>query len=42
MSNRRTVLVVDDDAAMGEMVASLLDERNIDAIYAGSADAALD
>jgi len=42
MDGRRVVLVVDDDAAMGEMVASLLEDRNIEAIRANSADAALE
>jgi len=42
MAGKRTVLVVDDDAAMGEMVTSLLEDRNIEAIYVNSADAALE
>jgi DNA-binding NtrC family response regulator len=41
MDNTRTVLVVDDDAAMGEMLSSLLEDRNIVAVYANDADAAL-
>ena len=42
MSRRRTVLVVDDDDAMGEMVVSLLEDHGIDTQRATSADAALD
>jgi DNA-binding NtrC family response regulator len=42
MARTRSVLVVDDDVAMGEMVASLLEDQHIDAVHASSADAALE
>ncbi len=42
METPRTVLVVDDDSAMREMVASLLADEGIAAEAVGSADAALD
>jgi DNA-binding NtrC family response regulator len=42
MSLPKTVLVVDDDAAMREMVVSLLDENGIHALAAASADEAVE
>jgi len=41
MKTRRTALVVDDDKAMGEMLVSLLEDHNIEARSATTADAAL-
>jgi DNA-binding NtrC family response regulator len=41
MGEQRSVLVVDDDAAMREMLVSLLEDRSIHAEPAGSADDAL-
>ncbi len=42
MSQGHTVLVVDDDAAMREMLLSLLEDRGIEAASAGTVDGALD
>jgi DNA-binding NtrC family response regulator len=42
MSDPRSVLVVDDDAAMREMLSSLLEEAGVEARAAESADAALE
>jgi two-component system response regulator HydG len=42
MNRSRTVLVVDDDAAMRDMVVSLLEDEGIHAVGAGSADEALE
>jgi DNA-binding NtrC family response regulator len=42
MSDGRSVLVVDDDAAMREMVVSLLDDQGIHARAASSADDAIE
>jgi DNA-binding NtrC family response regulator len=42
VSRSRSVLVVDDDAAMREMVVSLLDEAGVHALPASSADEALE
>jgi len=41
MQSSRSVLVVDDDAAMGEMLVALLDDNGIDGTCVGSADAAI-
>ena len=42
MATKRSVLVVDDDSAMGEMLVSLLDDHGIDAGWVDRADAAID
>jgi DNA-binding NtrC family response regulator len=42
MPEQRSVLVVDDDAAMREMLASLMEEEGLDCACAASADTALE
>ncbi len=42
MSTRSRILVVDDDLAMREMLASLFDSRGMEVLQAGSADAAVE
>jgi DNA-binding NtrC family response regulator len=42
MTRNRTVLVVDDDAAMRDLILSLLEDEGIHAVGAGTADEALE